>query len=344
MANTYLKNTWHLSRYEYYQAVYWVCYAGLTFANNSLMANPYRWWEVLLTLLFVMAIVYSIVYVFMRYLQPTKTVGLLVGMFAGYALLFYLMAFVWHEPWGERLVGPGMSMTVGVFLFTMFLHWYHAMVEAGLLAAIYRVRRQERVKRRLLKEKHQVELQFLMGQIEPHEQYNMLDIPYAMALERDKGIADALLEQKAYSQYVQRHARQYDGEVSLAEELQHCYRIIDINKRRFEKVYVNVESRTGCGCAPVPVLSISALLKNAFKYGVSWDALAPISLVAECTGDRLEVTIRNRINPQRVAGESTGIGNGNIRQRLELMYGERASLETRLDNQGWYEAILTLNK
>lgn len=345
MANYYLKDIAYPSRFEYYQVIYWVCYTALTFTNNSLMANPYRWWEVLLTILFVMAIVYSIVYVFLLYLKPLQTLVWLIAMFGAYALLFYLLAFVWHKPLGVRILGPHTTIAFGAYVFTMFLHWYHSMVGAGLLAAIYRIRRNEQDKRKLLEEKHQIALQFLMAQIEPHEQYNMLDVPYALALQRDKEIADALLDYKAYSQYVQAHAKHYDGEVCLAEELEHCQLIIHIHKRRFEgRIYVEMQYPEGCGDWKVPALSISALLKNAFKYGISWDAEKPILLQVACNTSHITITVRNAINPNKTNTDSTGIGNENIQQRLHIMYGEQASLTTRIDEHGWYEAKLTRTK
>ncbi|WP_257670472.1 sensor histidine kinase [Parapedobacter tibetensis] len=350
MKNLYLPKPWQqwlqAYRFEYYQAIYWIGYSGFTFMNNSFLAQPFRWWEVLLTIGFVMAIVYSIVYVFLRDLKPAmKTFFVLVAMFALYAMLFYLVAFVWHKPFGKRLLGSEVAFAMGAYLFTMFLYWYHSMVEAGLLAAIYRVLKNERQKRKLMQENHRTQLQFLMAQIEPHEQYNLLDIPYALALKSGESkVAKALDELKSYTQYVQEKARDVEGEVPLGDELTHCKRIVAVNNRRFDEVYVGMEVPEELWDWYVPALSISSVMQNAFKYGISWDSQAPIVLRVECSASKLEVVVRNKINPHKSEQRSSGIGNENIQRRLKLIYGDQAHLDTLQTDEGWYETRLTLTK
>lgn len=341
----HLKKWFNSYRFERYQVYYWVFYGCLTFLKNAISPDPYQWWEVLLTLAGVMLIIYTIVGILTRKSQPVvKTIALLVGMFAAYAYLFYQLIFVWHPSLGQRIFNTAGSIALGAYLFAMFIHWFHSMVEAGLLAAIYRIRKDERRKRKLLEEKHQLELQWLMGQMEPHEQTNMLDIPYAMALKRDREIAGILRELKTYWQYIQEKARDVADAVSFAEEMAHCTRIVVINRHRFDETYITMDvPAEHCGWQ-VPALSISALLKNAFKYGISWEEHAPISLVAKCSESRLEITIRNKINAHKATEASSGIGNENIRRRLRLLYGDQAWLETSDTGNGWYEAVLIVNR
>lgn len=333
-------------RFEVYQAIYWVLYSALTFLNNSFLAEPFRWWEVWLTIAFVMAFVYSIVYVFFRIRKPLVVMlVILVGMFLAYAFLFYVVAFIWQPRIGHRFTGTASAVALGAYLFTMFLYWYHSMVEAGLLASIYRIRDEERQKRLLMEENHRTQLQFLMAQMEPHEQYNMLNIPYAMAIKAGENeISIALEELKAYTRYVQEKAMNMRGEVALEDELAHCRCILAINLRRFDEVYCDLDVPIDHGDWQVPVLSISALLQNAFKYGISWDSRTPISLRMECNERHLAMVIKNKVNPYKSEQQRAGSGNDNIRQRLKLMYADQAHLLTQQTEGGWYEATITLNK
>src|SRR5690606_26790026 len=269
-------------RFEYYQAIYWLCYTGLTFTNNSFLAQPYRWWEVLITIGFVMAIVYSIVYVFMRYSRPyVKTVAVLVGMFVSYAALFYLIAYVWIRPLGERLLKGGEGMTVVAYLFTMFVHWYHSLVEAGLLAAIYRVKKVGRQKRELMRKSHRAEVQFLTAQMDPHEHSNLLNIPYAMAIAAgDDRLASVLQQVKQRMLYVPETAKDMRSEVTLEMELEQCDRITALNEKRFQHCFVQIDAPQETRSWQVPIFSVSALLQNAFKYGISWEERTPIRLWA----------------------------------------------------------------
>src|SRR5690606_20262804 len=123
-------------------------------------------------------------------------------------------------------------------------------------------------------------------------QYNMLNIPYELALKKgEKRIADALMDLKSYGQYIQEKAVDIEREVPLADELAHCERITAINTRRFEEVYINRDIPENLNGWRVPPLSVSALLQNAFKYGVSWDREVPIWLGVECCPDRLKIII-----------------------------------------------------
>jgi len=333
-------------RFELYQAGYWLFYGGLSFVKNQLSPEPYRWWEVLLIVAGVMVIIYSIVLILLRKRASVlTTIALLIGMFVAYAVLIYELMFVWQPSIGERIF-PTAGIALGAYLFTMFLHWYHSMVEAGLLAAIYRIRKDERQKRKLLEENHRTELRFLMAQIQPHEQYNMLDIPYEMALNggNKKEIAEAFLDVKSYGQYVQEKAGDLAGEVPLEDELAHCERIIAINTRRFDAVYITKEISGDLDGWQVPPLSVSALLQNAFKYGISWERQTPVGLLVESDPDRLTVTVRNRVNAHKSGAHSSGIGNKNLRQRLKLLYADKAHFESLRTSSGWYETKLTLTK
>lgn len=342
-----LVNDWISAyRLEYYQAIYWVYYIGLTFANNSLMADPFSWWEVLVTIAFVMAIVYSIVHVFMRGFNPAiKTAAVLIGMFIAYALLFYLVAFVWHKPIGERFVKPGVALTFVGYLFAMFIHWYHSMLDAGLLAAIYRVRKVERQKRELLEKSHQTEVQFLTAQIDPHEYVNLLNIPYQMALSAgNTELAEVLLKLNERFLYVPEKVNDVSTEVPLHKEMDQCNRILWLNGKRYPECFVTIDVPEALHHWVVPIFSVSALLQNAFKYGVSSDEHTPISLRAWEADDRLTIRLQNKIKPNKADVTSSGIGNDNIRQRLALLYGGLASLDTFQTADGWYESTLTLTK
>ncbi|MEC3879745.1 sensor histidine kinase [Parapedobacter sp. 10938] len=330
---------------EVYQALYWVGYFLLTLVKNTGLDVSYPWWLVFLADVLVIGIIYTIVFIFARtYLKPIRGTFVIAFTFLLYSLVYYILIYTLLPKLGYITYDEDAKFTWPIFLFSMFLFFHHAMVEAGLLAAIYRIRKDERRKRKLLEEKHRMELQWLMGQMEPHEQTNMLDIPYAMALKRDGEIANTLRELKTYWRYIQEKARDADSAVPFAEEMAHCNRIVAINQRRFDETHITMDiPAEHCGWQ-VPALSISALLKNAFKYGVSWEEHAPISLVATCSEHRLEVTIRNKTNAHKAAEQSSGIGNENIRRRLRLLYGDQAWLETRDTDSGWYEAVLTVNR
>jgi len=227
----------------------------------------------------------------------------------------------------------------------MFIHWYHSMLEAGLLAAIYRVRTVERQKRKLLEKSHQTEVQFLTAQIDPHEHANLLNIPYQLALSAgDDVMAEILLNVKKRRRYVPENAGGVSSEVPLGAEVAQCNRIAWLLGKRFTKCFVAIDVPEALHDWLVPVFSVSALLQNALKYGVSWEESAPVTLRAWQEERWLTIRLRNKINPNPPEETSSGIGNDNIRQRLALLYRGLAGLDTCQTPDGWYEATLTFTK
>src|SRR5262249_4440019 len=52
-----------------------------------------------------------------------------------------------------------------------------------------------------------------------------------------------------------------------------------------------------------------------------------VRIAARLTGDALVIEIENPRSARATPGESTGLGLANARERLRLVYGERASLD-----------------
>jgi two-component system sensor histidine kinase AlgZ len=80
----------------------------------------------------------------------------------------------------------------------------------------------------------------------------------------------------------------------------------------------------------IPSLTIQPLLENAIYHGI--EPLASggiITVVGEASDDGLTITVTNPIAPDSSQRSSKGhnLALDNIRQRLELAYGERARLE-----------------
>jgi sensor histidine kinase YesM len=72
---------------------------------------------------------------------------------------------------------------------------------------------------------------------------------------------------------------------------------------------------------------LQPLLENAFKHGVERSRVpVEIRIDAAKVGDVLQVTIHNS-EALLPTTPSIGIGLRNCRERLELIYGSRASLE-----------------
>jgi len=85
----------------------------------------------------------------------------------------------------------------------------------------------------------------------------------------------------------------------------------------------------------VPGLSIQPLVENAIRHGAAAKAAGGfVRLRIEVGGEGVTVTVTNSggYNPEKSETRGTGVGLGNVRQRLMLCFGKASEL--RVDSDG----------
>ena len=122
---------------------------------------------------------------------------------------------------------------------------------------------------------------------------------------------------------------------SLREELKLLELYAQIMEERFAgRVALTWNIADDALDAAVPAMLLQPVLENAFKHGVERSRVpVTIRIDAQLRNDVLHVTIRNS-GVLLAATPETGIGLRNCRERLELIYGQRASLELVQDGDG----------
>jgi sensor histidine kinase YesM len=201
--------------------------------------------------------------------------------------------------------------------------------------------RQER-EQLLTLQKHLAESQLaqLKAQLQPHFLFNALNTISSL-MQVDVERADRLLTRLADLLRSSLQASTRDV-TSLREELKLLELYAQIMQERFAgRVTLAWHIADDALDAQVPAMLLQPLLENAFKHGVerSRDPVA-IRISAVRRADLLEVTIHNT-GSALSATPANGIGLRNCRERLELLYGARASLELTQDADG-VSARLTL--
>jgi LytS/YehU family sensor histidine kinase len=90
------------------------------------------------------------------------------------------------------------------------------------------------------------------------------------------------------------------------------------------------------GSQPVPVFLIQPLVENAIIHGFQESKRTfRLEIQTALEGDSLVVTVANTgVWKEKTPGDRQGVGLTNIRRRLELLYGSRASFKVQPD-QGW---------
>jgi two-component system sensor histidine kinase AlgZ len=81
--------------------------------------------------------------------------------------------------------------------------------------------------------------------------------------------------------------------------------------------------------ALVPHLIIQPLLENAIYHGIEPRAQGgTVTITGEVSGDLVTIVVRNPLDPAPGMREGNRLALGNIRERLALLYGERALMKS----------------
>jgi hypothetical protein len=194
---------------------------------------------------------------------------------------------------------------------------------------------QQERERLLALQRHLAETQLsqLRAQLQPHFLFNALNTISSL-MQVDVARADTLLAELAD---LLRASLSASGRqtTSLREELELLGRYARIMQARFaERVTLSWDVAPEAGNVEVPAMLLQPLLENAFKHGVecSREPVA-ISIRAQRGDEGLRVTVRN--SGSRLAPNARGgIGLSNCRERIALLYGERARLDVVQDGDG----------
>jgi sensor histidine kinase YesM len=200
-----------------------------------------------------------------------------------------------------------------------------------------------RERERLLQlQKHLAESQLaqLKAQLQPHFLFNALNTISAL-MQTDVDRADRLLTKLAdlLRSSLKSSSRQT---TSLREELEILRLYAEIMQERFAgRVTLDWDIASDVSSAAAPGLLLQPLLENAFRHGVERSTgVVNIRITARRAGDQLRVNIHNT-GSTLTGAPGLGIGLRNCRERLAVLYGERATLDLVAD-AGGVDARLTL--
>jgi sensor histidine kinase YesM len=204
----------------------------------------------------------------------------------------------------------------------------------GIIFGLESFARWRREREQLLTlQKHLAESQLaqLKAQLQPHFLFNALNTISSL-MQVDVERADRLLTRLADLLRSSLQASTRDM-TALREEIKLLELYAQIMQERFAgHVSITWEIANDALDTPIPSMILQPLLENAFKHGVE-RSRNPVNILvrAEKHLDELLVTVFNSDSVLSTE-PSNGIGVRNCRERLDVLYGGRASL--RLDPQG----------
>jgi two-component system, LytTR family, sensor kinase len=185
----------------------------------------------------------------------------------------------------------------------------------------------------------ETELKMLRSQINPHFLFNSLNSISSLTVTDPERARTMVVKLSEFMRYAL--ARKDEQPVSLQSELENLRLYLDIEKVRFgEKLITEEEIDPACINLKLPVMLLQPLYENAVKHGV-YESTETVKILTQIKviDSYAEITITNNYDLTPSIKKGTGTGLVNVTRRLELVYGNKASMKTTREN-GIYTVTL----
>lgn len=181
-------------------------------------------------------------------------------------------------------------------------------------------------------------VQALQARIRPHFLFNSLNTIASLIHDQPDNAEAATLD---LADIFRGSMRRADQLIPLADELHLAHQYLDMEKRRLgDRLQVDWRvAELPAGAAVLPLM-LQPLLENAVGHGVqSRPEGGKVSVYGRSEGKQIVITIGNPVAPEGSASAGNGMALRNIRERLSLAFGARASLLTNRDRERFYAVL-----
>ncbi|GAB3377516.1 hypothetical protein GCM10027432_00470 [Lysobacter fragariae] len=207
-------------------------------------------------------------------------------------------------------------------------------------AGMVEVRRREQQLADANSAAQQAQLLALRLQINPHFLFNTLNtLAGLIVLGRNGESEKMVLSLSRFLRYTL--ATTPSQLTTLADETGMLRQYLEIESARFsDRLTVTWNIPDECETALVPSLILLPLVENALKYGLgASERPVVIAISARRAVDVLVLQVEDDGGTVHEGQVGMGIGLSNVRQRLDTLYGEDASLRSGPLDTGWQSAI-----
>lgn len=212
------------------------------------------------------------------------------------------------------------------------------------IALLARYQEEQEKARRLEAAHLRHELEHLKAQVNPHFFMNMLNNIHGM-VEMDPAKAQVMImELSKLMRYVL-----YEGakqRTSLYKETDFIASYVELMRKRYSsrKVRIGLELPEG-NREPVllPPLLFISIIENAFKHGISYRSPSFVEIRLRVEKGKLRLDCVNSVHRRPPKeGHEGGMGLANLRQRLQLLYGNGFTLDIAEKDGKTYHVNLTI--
>ena len=183
------------------------------------------------------------------------------------------------------------------------------------------------------------QLAYLKYQINPHFFMNTLNNIHALVDIDPEQAKSTIVELSKMMRYIL-----YEGNntmIPLQRERDFINHYVRLMRMRYtDKVHINLDMPLLIADGQMPPLLLITFVENAFKHGITYkkESFIDISLVTDDT--HIYFSCRNS-KAEQGNQEQGGVGLANVRQRLDIIYGDRYTYDIH-DTPDSYQVTLTL--
>ena len=275
--------------------------------------------------------IYSMIHFLLWVFKPEKTASvvfiIMIGIASGTLIGLQIAPFVLLRIFSIVLWQQEKSLLQTMILVITFgsVATYFFYAKARLRVSMGELQ-QERIKR-LSSEKEALEanLRLLQAQIEPHFLFNTLSNVLSL-IDTDPTNGKSMLLDLIH--YLRTSlSRTFPDPITLDQEIDMIKAYLNIQKIRMgERLHFKIELSDAVRKHPFPPMLLQPLVENALKHGLEPKMEGGAIMIKAMEEDDL---IRIEVMDTGSGFSSyhkTGVGIGNVRERIKLLYGEKGRL------------------
>lgn len=181
----------------------------------------------------------------------------------------------------------------------------------------------------LMKENAENQLVYLKAQINPHFYMNMLNNIHGMIEIDPVKAQDMVIEMSSLMRYMLYESSR--PRIALSAEIGFIKDYLAVMRVRYpeESVTISVKlpEQSQIAGITLPPLLFLVFLENAFKHGISYTKSSFVSVRLAIENNSIVFCCMNSRNNPKDTTKKEGIGLENVRRRLDIIYGDRYTLE-----------------
>lgn len=296
--------------------------------------DSYFWTDTALSL-FLSIINFYAFYFILPFLIKNR--NLFLSIFTGAFLLFIIAVgryYVQVAFWKEIIhLPPKELMNIN--------EWFYAGLRLSIISGAYAILIKfaidwfdaQKLKAEMINQAQTSELALLRSQVNPHFLFNTLNNIYSLVCKKSPDAPEAILKLSSIMRYML-----YDANtdvVSLEKEIEYMKSFIELQKLRIRQTdFVELQIEGEVGNKTIAPMLLIPFVENAFKHGSKTGSMPGIRIHLVTAPHQLLFEVTNQVKKNFLGPKDTlgGIGLQNIKRRLELLYPEKYSLETREEN------------